>query len=55
VTRCGSMATSTGGEVAPERGIGRDYASLTDVNLTRSKKIHVIIQLLQIDDEDLKQ
>jgi hypothetical protein len=56
VKRCGGRATSAGGEVAPERGKGGDDAA--DADLTRpknEKKITWSIQLIQIDDEDLKQ
>jgi hypothetical protein len=37
VTRCGGMATSAGGEVAPGRGKGGDGANWADVNFTGPK------------------
>jgi hypothetical protein len=37
MTRCDGVATSTGGEVAPERGKGVDDVSWVDVNLTKLK------------------
>jgi hypothetical protein len=37
VTRCGSVTTSTGGEVAPRRRKGGDDACWADVNLTGPK------------------
>jgi hypothetical protein len=44
VTRHGGVATSAGGEVAPERGKGGDNASWADANLIGPKieKIHVV-------------
>jgi hypothetical protein len=51
------MVTSAGGEVALERGKRGDDDSWADVNLTWSKnkkKSTWSIQLLQMDDEDLK-
>jgi hypothetical protein len=44
MTRCGGVAMSTGGEVAPGREKGGDDASWIDVNLIepKMKKIHVI-------------
>jgi hypothetical protein len=58
VTRCGGMATSAGGEVAPWREKGGDDVSWADANLTGLKKWRRStrsIQLLQMDGEDLKQ
>jgi hypothetical protein len=58
VTRCDDVATSAGGETAPERGKGGDAISWTDVNLSGSKKLRKFmwsIQLVQMDGEDLKQ
>jgi hypothetical protein len=44
VTRHGGVATSAGGEVAPERGKGGDNASWADANLIgpKNEKIHVV-------------
>jgi hypothetical protein len=56
VTQRNGVVTSVGGEVTSGRGKGGDNASWTDVNLTgsKNKKSTRSIQLLQIDDEDLK-
>jgi hypothetical protein len=37
MTRHGGVATSVGGEAAPERGKGRDDSSWVNTNLTGSK------------------
>jgi hypothetical protein len=57
VARRSSVATSVGEETASGRGDGGDDVSWDDTNLIRLKikKITQSIQLLQIDDEDLKQ
>jgi hypothetical protein len=49
------MMMSARRKVAPGSGKRRDVVSWADVNLTKIKKIMRSIQLLQIDDEDLKQ
>jgi hypothetical protein len=57
-SRRSGMVTSAGGEAALERGKRGDDDSWADVNLTWSKnekKSTRSIQLLQMDDEDLKQ
>jgi hypothetical protein len=58
VTRRGDMAMSNGGEAAPERRKEGDDASWADVNLIgmeNKKKFTQSIQLLQMNNEDLKQ
>jgi hypothetical protein len=37
MTQCGGEATSTGGEVTPEREKGGDDVSWADMNLSKSK------------------
>jgi hypothetical protein len=51
------MMMSARRKVAPGSGKRRDVVSWADVNFTKikNKKIMRSIQLLQIDDEDLKQ
>jgi hypothetical protein len=58
VTQRGGVMMLVGGEAAPGRGKEGDDANWADTNLTgpkNEKKIIRSIQLLQMDDEDLKQ